>query len=175
MSSQKSLTNIQNLAKKVDLIQVKKELKRIQSTKCRLLKQKGRKDYEIELNKVLREESDWKEVRNLLESKPKPVTKYEQADVDKLDYDETIKALKSIQSKKTLSRWLTDKECDNDEYRSAVKIEKMLLEHKSKNKPVDETQVRKTEVQRIVDVLESSGNLEQTEIIRLLKELTETK
>ena len=55
---------------------------------------------------------------------------YEQTDVDELDYDETIKAIRSIQSKKTLTKWLTTVENDNDEYRKACKIEKMLIERR---------------------------------------------
>jgi len=158
-------------AMKNDLVAVKKELKRIQSVKCRLRKQKGRSDYAEAMAKVLAEENLLAEVRNMLEAKPKTVPSFEQADVDKLDYDETIKALKSIQSKKTLSRWLTTVECDNDEYRNAVRVEKMLLEHKAKNAPVAETQVRKSDVQMIIDTIEQTGQMNQEQVLNLLKQI----
>jgi hypothetical protein len=99
------------------------------------------------------------------------VTQYEQSDVDQLDYDETIKAIRSIQSKKTLSRWLTTIEGDNDEFRSAEKIEKMLIERREQIKPVDENNVRKTEIQTIIDTIQDSGKLSQAKIIELLKNL----
>lgn len=154
-----------------DVLKVASELKRIQSIKCRLKKQKGRADYENEMRNVLAEEQLLKEVRALLEPREKPVTQYEQADVDKLDYDETVKAIRSIQSKKTLSRWLTDVECDNDEYRNAVRIEAMLLEHKKTVQPVDEAYIRKSDLVTIIDTIESSGNVSTERVLELLNSL----
>ena len=94
--------------------EISKELKRVQSVKCRLKKQKGKSDYSTEMSEVLKYEQVLKEARQLLVPREKPVTMYEQSDVDQLDYDETIKAIRSIQSKKTLSKWLTTVEGDND-------------------------------------------------------------
>jgi hypothetical protein len=167
------LKEIEKVANKFDndVEKVKKELKRIQSVKCRLKKQKGKKTYQSEMTEVIRYEQVLKEARQLLEPKEKPVTQYEQADVDQLDYDETIKAIRSIQSKKTLTRWLTTVEGDNDEFRKACEIEKMLIERRNKIKPVDNEFVRKTEVQTIIDTIESSGKLSQEKIVELLKGL----
>ncbi len=150
---------------------VAKELKRVQSIKCRLKKQKGKSTYEAEMTEVIKKEQILKEARQLLDPKEKPVTQYEQADVDQLDYDETIKAIRSIQSKKTLSRWLTTVEGDNDEFRNAERIEKMLIARREIIKPVDENNVRKTEIQTIIDTIEESGELSQEKIVELLKKL----
>lgn len=152
---------------------VAKELKRVQSIKCRLKKQKGKATYESEMSEVLREEQLLKEVRQLLEPKEKPVTMYSKEDVDLLDYDETIKAIRSIQSKKTLSRWLTTVEGDNDEYRKACEIEKMLIERRKSIKPVDNEYVRKSDLQTIIDTIEESGKLSQAKVVELLKGLVE--
>lgn len=170
------MTNLKEVEKKAkelnnDLLEVSKELKRIQSVKCRLKKQKGRSDYEEQMKNVLSEEQLLKEVRQLLDPKEKPVTMYEQEDVDQLDYDETIKAIRSIQSKKTLSKWLTDVEGDNDEYRNACRIEKMLIERRNNIKPVDNEYIRKTDLQTIIDTIESSGQLSQETIVEMLKNL----
>lgn len=168
-----NLKNIEQIANELgnDIEKVQRELKRIQSVKHRLKKQKGRSTYEAEMTEVLKQEQILKEVRNLLEPKAKTVTTFEQEDVDRLDYDETIKAIKSIQSKKTLSRWLTTTECDNDEYRNAVRIEQMLLEHKKQIRPVDETVVRKTDLVTIIETIESNQDLSQDRIVELLKGL----
>ena len=168
-----NLKEIEKIANKFDndVEKVARELKRIQSVKCRLKKQKGKSTYQSEMAEVLRYEQVLKEARQLLEPKEKPVTMYEQADVDKLDYDEIIKAIRSIQSKKTLTRWLTTVEGDNDEFRKACEIEKMLIERRNKIKPVDNEYVRKTEVQTIIDTIESSGKLSQEKILELLKKL----
>ena len=150
---------------------IQKELKRIQSVKCRLKKQKGKSTYEKEMTEVLKYEQILKEAKNLLNPKEKPVTMYDQKDVYQLDYDETIKAIRSIQSKKTLSKWLTDIEGDNDEYRKACEIEKMLIERRNNIKPVDNEYIRKTDLQTIIDTIESSGSLSQEKIVELLKKL----
>ena len=168
-------TNLKEIEKKANELKtsenVARELKRVQSLKCRLKKQKGKATYEAEMAEVLKQEQVLKEVRQLLDPKEKPVTKYEQDDVDQLDYDETVKAIRSIQSKKTLSRWLTTVDGDNDEFRNAERIEKMLIERRETIKPVDENNVRKTEIQTIIDTIESSGELSQEKITELLKNL----
>jgi hypothetical protein len=167
------MTDLKKVEKKANELKtvenVNRELKRIASAKCRLKKQKGRADYSDKMTEILQQEQLLKEVRQLIDPKEKPVTQYEQADVDNLDYDETIKAIRSIQSKKTLSRWLTDADGDNDEFRNAVRIEKMLIARREAIKPVDKNNVRKTEIQTIIDTIESSGKLSQEKIIELLK------
>jgi len=169
------MTNLKKVEEKANELKtvenVNRELKRIQSIKCRLKKQKGKSTYEQEMQEVLKQEQILKEARQLLDPKEKPVTMYEQADVDQLDYDETIKAIRSIQSKKTLSRWLTTTEGDNDEFRNAERIEKMLIARREMIKPVDENNVRKTEIQTIIDTIEDSGKLSQAKIVELLKSL----
>ena len=168
-----NMKEIEKVAEKFgnDLEAVAKELKRVQSLKCRLKKQKGKKTYEEEMTEVVKYEQVLKEVRQLLDPKEKPVTMYTQEDVDQLDYDETIKASRSIQSKKTLTRWLRDVEGDNDEFRKAVEIEKMLIERRESTKPVDNEYVRKTDVQTIIDTIDSSGTLSQEKVVELLKSL----
>ena len=168
-----SLKEIENVAVKFNnsVEDVSRELKRVQSIKCRLKKQKGKSTYEKEMTETLKYEQVLKEVRQLLDPKEKTVTMFEQSDVDLLDYDETIKAIRSIQSKKTLTKWLTTVEGDNDEYRKACEIEKMLIEHREKVKPVDDNEVRKSEIVKIIDTIEESGNLSQEKIVELLKEL----
>lgn len=169
-----NLKNIEQKAEELnnDLEVVKTELKRIQSAKCRLKKQKGRKDYDEEMTKILSEEQLVKEVRQFLDPKEKTVTNYTQTDVDLLDYDETVKAIKSIQSKKTLSRWLTDIEGNNDEYKKACQIEKMLLEHKKTVKPIDnELYIRKTDLATMIEIIECSGDISQERIIEMLKKM----
>lgn len=172
--SANDLKKVEALAGKFnnDVAEVAKELKLVQSKKCRLKKQRRTASWTKEMNDLLAYEEALKEVRQLLNPKEKPVTRYEQADVNKLDFDETIKALKSIQSKKCLSRWLTDTEGDNDEYRSACAIEAMLLEHKKTLQPVDnDLYIRKTDLQTVIDTIESSGKLSQDRIVELLKNL----
>lgn len=154
-----------------DMEEVRKELRKIQSIKCRLKKQKNKPSYETDMTKVLKREQILKEVRNLINPREKFVTEFDQDDVNQLDYDETMKAIKSIQSKKTLSKYLTVNAGDNDEYRNAVRIEEMLLKHKQEVQPVDDEHVRKSDVETIIDTIESSGKLSQEQVVELLKKL----
>lgn len=154
-----------------DLEKVNRELKRIASIKCRLKKQKFRKNYEQEMNEILRQEQVMKEVKALINPTEKFVTDYDKEDVERLDYDETTKALKSIQSKKYHTRWLTPNEGDNDEYRRACQIEQWLQEHRKNLKPIEDTVVRKSDLVTIIDTIKSSGNLSQERIVELLESL----
>ena len=168
-----NLKEVEKVAKEFnnDVMELAKEIKRVQSIKCRLKKQKGKSTYEEEMKEVLSYEQILKEARQLVDPKEKPVTMYTQEDVDLLDYDETIKAIRSIQSKKTLSRWLTSVEGDNDEFRKACEIEKMLIERRNSIKPIDNEYVRKSDLQTIIDTIEESGNLSKEKIVELLKGL----
>jgi hypothetical protein len=132
-----------------DIVRVKRELKRLQSVKCRLKKQKSRADYQSLMTETVQKEQVLKEVRQLLEPKKTAVPEFTQADVDELDFEDTMKAIKSIQSKKCLSQ------NDESEYEKACKVEQMLLEHKKQVKPADETTVKKSEVRAILENLKS--------------------
>jgi hypothetical protein len=146
------------------------ELKRIQSVKCRLKKQKARKDYDSEMRKTLEYEQALKEARSLLTPSKKHVTEFVEDDIKVLDFDETIKAIKSIQSKKCLTKLEKDDPNDCPEYVHACEIEKLLLEHKKQVQPIEDTTVRKTDVKAILEQLESQ-NLSQEAITELLKKL----
>lgn len=154
-----------------DLLEVARHLKSIQSKKCRLKKMSGHSSYQKMMTEILQEEELLKQVRQLLDPKEKPVTMYEQEDVDMLDYDETIKAIRSIQSKKTLSKWLTDEEGNNDEYRNACRIEAMLIERRNSIKPIDNDHIRKSDLQTIIDTIESTHDISKETIVELLKDL----
>jgi hypothetical protein len=165
------MTNVDKILKEFPTMEdIKKELKRIQSVKCRLKKQQFKSTYQDEMTKTLNYEELLKQARTVLDPKEKPVTQYEQDDVNELNYDETIKAIKSIQSKKTLSKYLTEDIETNEEYQNACKIEQMLLEHKKQIKPLDETVVSKRDLQDMIENLEQS-NVSKENIIEMLKNL----
>ena len=168
-----NLKEIEKVAREFnnDVDLVSKEIKRLQSVKCRLKKFKGRSDYDLKMTEVLQQEQVLKEVRSLLDPKEKPVTMYVKEDVDRLDYDETVKALKSIQSKKCLTRWLTEKDGDNDDYKRACQIEDWLNEHKKEVSPIDDAYIRRSDLQTIIDTIKSSGKLSQERILELLESL----
>ena len=168
-----TIKNIEAKAQELnfDVEVVKKELKRVQSAKCIHLKKKGLPNYEQKLAEILAEEQLLKEVRTFIAGHKKTVTTFTQDDVDQLTYDETVKALKSIQSKKSLTKWLTEKEGDNDQYRDACRIEEMLKEHIKQVKPIEDNTVRKSEIQNVIDTIESTGNISIEKVLEMLNEL----
>lgn len=148
------------------LEQIKKELKRLASVKCRLNKQRGKKTYQEEMEKVLEQESKLKELRDTLVQPKKTVTTLTYEDIQELSYEEVQRAIKSIQSKKSNTKWLTPIEGDNDEFRDACRIESMLNERRSELQPTSITIKSK-----LSDILEMSDNLSKDELIEMLKEL----
>ena len=151
-----------------DMNEVKRELKRIASVKSRLKRQRGKSTYEVEMNEVLQYEELLKEVRTLLCGGQKTVPQYTIEDVQSLSYDETIRAIKSIQSKKSLTKWLTPIEGDNDEYRNACRIEQMLRDHKETLQPSGSNSVIKDKLQNILDNQET---LSKDDILSMIQEL----
>ena len=167
------LKNIEQVAKMYNNVEeVKKAIRSLQSRKSRLKKQKSREDYEEKMTEILQQEQLLKEVRDYFEPKKIPVTKMTQKDIELLNYDETIKAIKSIQSKKCLVQHATHNIEDNEEYKKACEIERMLLEHKKNIKPIEETVIRKSDINDLINHLQNQDAEIKTEyVISLLKNL----
>ena len=167
------LKNIEQVAKSyANVEEVKKAIRSLQSRKSRLKKQKSRKDYEELMTEILQQEQLLKEVRDYFEPKTIPVPEMTQKDIELLNYDETLKAIKSIQSKKCLVQHATENIEDNEEYKKACEIEKMLLEHKKKIKPIEETVVRKSDINDLINHLQNQGTKIETKyVIDLLEKL----
>lgn len=146
-----------------DVEEVKKALKSIQSIKCRLKKQKGRSDYEVEMKKVLATEQTLKEIRQYLEPKELTVPTMTSEQIKDLDYNETVRAIKSIQSKKCLNKW----QPEGIEYKSACEIEKLLIEHRKTVQEVPTEQVRKSDIRNLIEDLE---NLKDEDKLKILEE-----
>jgi len=163
-----NMTKIVEESKKYQSLQeVEDALRSIQSKKCRFRKQKERKDYSATMTKILQDEQILKEVKNLYIPEKTKVTKFCQEDINLLNYAETIKAIKSIQSKKCNSQFLLDKA----EFNEACKIEQMLLSHKNTVKPINDNSVEKSKVQDLIKSLENVKDVDKDLVMRKLQEL----
>lgn len=167
------LKNIENYAKSFkDVEEVKKAIRSLQSQKSRLKKQKSRSDYEEKMTEILKQEQILKEVRDYFEPKSIPVPKMTKKDIELLNYEETIKAIKSIQSKKCLVQHMTKNIEDNEEYKKACEIEKMLLEHKQNIKPIEDTVVKKSDINNLINHLkQQDSKIKTSYVIKLLEDL----
>ena len=148
------------------LEQIKKELKRVASVKCRLNKQKGKSTYAEDMRKILEEEEKLKSLRDTLIQPKKTVNTFTYEDIQQLSYEEILKAIKSIQSKKSNTKWLTSIEGDNDEFRNACRIEEMLNERKSQLQPTTVTLKAK-----LTEVLDNSDELSKEELVEMLRSI----
>lgn len=152
--------------------EVKKDLKNLQSIKCRLKKQKAKETYDKEMTEIVKKEQLLKEVRGYFEPKKLTVTTMTLEDVKTLDYDDTIKAIKSIQSKKCNSQYNEGSLEDNTEYQDALRIEKMLQDHKLtlSNRPQDK--VKKSSLNDLINNLENiDDNVSKEYLLEQLKNL----
>jgi hypothetical protein len=163
------LKEIEKASKQFKTIEdVKKALRSVQSQKCRLLKQKEKETYEQDFAKLVLNEQLLKEVRSYMEPKKITVTTMTQEQMSTLTYDETIKAIKSIQSKKCNEQFNPDQ----TEYLKAVQIEQMLLEHKKLVKPIEDTVVQKSKVNDLLNELENlDSKISKEYILEQLKNL----
>ena len=167
------LKNIEKAAKSFSGVEeVKKAIRNLQSRKSRLKKQKSREDYDELMTAILQEEQLLKEVRDYFEPKKTPVTQMTKKDIKQLNYEETIRAIKSIQSKKCLVQHATEDINDNIEYKKACEIESMLLEHKEKIKPIEKKLVKKSDINDLINHLQQQEEKISTKyVISLLKNL----
>ena len=167
------LKNIEAIAKNFkDVEEVKKAIRSIQSQKSRLKKQKSREDYDEKMTEILQQEQLLKEVRDYFEPKAIPVTKMTKEDIELLNYEKTIRAIKSIQSKKCLVQHATADINDNEEYKKACEIERMLLEHKENIKPIEKAVIRKSDINDLIDHLQNQdAKIETKYVISLLEKL----
>lgn len=171
------MTNLTKIAEKAaeldfDLEKVKLGLKRVQSAKCRLKKMKEKPSYETEMREVLAEEQLLKEVRDYIEPKKVTVTTMTLEQIQALTYDETVKAIKSIQSKKCLSQFATKNIEDNVEYQEACRIEEMLKEHRKTVKPIEDNVVKKSNINDLIEQLSNQeSTIDKEYILEQLKNL----
>ena len=119
---------------------VDKEIKRNASVRCRLSKMPGRSDYAIKMAEAEAENELLKAVRAHLKGAVKTVSTLTVEDIAKMDYMAVCSAIRSIQSKKTHTRWADD--CLRDEeglyipgtgeqYKEACRIEALLKERRA--------------------------------------------
>lgn len=165
-----------------DLVQVKKELKRIASMKCRLKKMPGRKTYQEEMTKILQEEQLLKNVRDYLDDPKKNVNNLTWEDISVMGYDEVCKAIRSIQSKKTHTKWAEDCERDEngnyipgtgDSYKEACRIERMLVARRDAIKPISNSEVRKSDLKELLENLRMCSDLDVETCIERIEQFLE--
>jgi hypothetical protein len=156
-----------------DVESVNRELKRIASVKCRIKKMPGRSDFQEKLTAALQYEELLKNVKAYIVGPRKNVNTITQEEVDLLTLDETMKALKAIQCKKTHTKWLTTEPGENDEYREACRIEQMLKDHRDAIAPKRVGKLSKADAMAIIDTVTLGNDMTVDECLEHIKKLIE--
>lgn len=152
-----------------NMVEVNKALKRIASVKCRLKAAPGRADFQANLTACLQEEELLKNVRAYLTEPRKTVNDLDAADIEAMDYDEVCKAIRSIQSKKTHTKYADD--CERDEhglfipgtgamYQEACRIEEMLKERRDVLQPEGTVRFTKARLRELIATLRLCSDLD---------------
>lgn len=152
-----------------DIIEVNKALKRVASVKCRLKSAAGKPSFNEDMTRCLQEEQLLKHVKGYLSEPHKTVSNLTAEDIANMDYDEVQRALNSIRSKKTHTRWAED--CMKDEnglfvpgtgamFKEACRIEEMLKERKYELKPAGSTSFTKAALRELIANLRLCSDLD---------------
>lgn len=139
---------------------VNRELRKIATIKCRVKKSPGRSDFQENLTNILQKEELLKNVKSYLSGPRKTVFNLTQEEIDVMDIEEVIRAIKSIQSKKTHTKWQTTNPGDNDEYREACRVENMLKARRAQLEP------------KVTGVMSRVKLLAYLEVLRICDDLT---
>lgn len=165
-----------------DLIEVNKALKRVASVKCRLKAAAGKPTFNEDMTRCLQEEQLLKHVKGYLTEPRKTVNNLTVDDVEAMNYDEVCKAIRSIQSKKTHTKWADD--CKKDEdglfipgsgdaYKEACRIESMLLERRQVLKPVGTTGFSKAALRELIAELRLCSDIDATTVLDRIESFLE--
>lgn len=142
-----------------------KAIKAVQSRKCNLKKKKFLADYEVKMAAILAEEEVLKEAKNLVAPREKFVTDYTLEDVKELDYERTMRAIKSIQSA------TCNNQGDPEKYEKYKNIEAMLLEHKAEVKPLEDGVIRKNDLRTVIEAIRTAGEVSTEKVLEMLENL----
>lgn len=170
------MTNIdmtQVIAKAAELnnsiIELNKALKRVASAKTRLNHAPGLPDYNVKMAAILQEEQLLKNVRAYLTEPRKTVNDLTSEDIAAMNYDEVCKAIRSIQTKKTHTKYAED--CKKDEnglfipgsgamFLEACRIEDMLKERREELNPTGSAKFSKALLMELIATLRICSDLD---------------
>lgn len=163
--------DIINKATELDnsMVNVNKALKRVASVKCRLNHAPGKATFQAEMAACLEEERLLKAVRDYLTEPRKTVNNLTADDIANMDYDEVCKAIRSIQSKKTHTKWADD--CEKDDagmfipgsgaaYKEACRIEELLKTRRDELQPESSKRITKAAMLEFVDTMRNDPALD---------------
>lgn len=151
------------------VVELNRALKRVASAKTRLNHSPGLPDYNAKMAAILAEEQLLKNVRSYLTEPRKTVKDLTAEDIAAMDYDEVCKAIRSIQTKKTHTKYAED--CKKDEnglfipgsgamYQEACRIEDMLKERREELQPMGTVRFSRSALRELINNLRLCSDLD---------------
>ena len=152
-----------------NMVNLNRALKRVASAKTRLNHSPGLPDYNEKMAAVLQEEQLLKNVRAYMTEPRKTVNDLTAEDIATMNYDEVCKAIRSIQTKKTHTRYAED--CRRDDngmfipgtgamYLEACRIESMLKERREELAPMGTVRFSKSALRELIATLRVCSDLD---------------
>lgn len=149
-------TPAQALAEFPSVDALNRELKRTASARCRYGKDFRKKDLVPAIEAY---EEVLRAAKAQLAPAKKGVPSLTADDIAGLDYDETCAAIRSIQSKKSNTKYLSAKPGDNDAYRAACEVEAMLKAHRDELDPTRGGTVKKSVLAALIERAEAGEDI----------------
>lgn len=129
------------------LAEIDKKLKSLSTKKSRLQPLKKLPSTINKIADILLEAEELRLEKARIKAPRKTFTTLTQADVDLLDYEETLRALESIRSKKSNTRNYEDQ----TSFLEATEIEQMLLERRTAIQPTERISLKFSEIQELLE------------------------
>lgn len=153
------------------IVELNRALKRVASAKTRLNHSPGLPDYNVKMAAILQEEQLLKNVRAYLTEPRKTVNDLTADDIANMNYDEVCKAIKSIQTKKTHTKYAEDCRKDDNgmfipgsgaKFMEACRIEGMLKERREELQPTGSAKFSKALLMELITTLRLCSDLDAT-------------
>lgn len=151
----------------LDLDEINRRIRNIQSIKSKLKKQKTLSNYNYQMNLILQKEQILKEIRNFVKPEKIRATQITENNVKTLNLVETQKALKSLQSKKTHTKNYSD----NSEYLETCEKEQILIKHRQYLQNSNNSKLSVKDISDVINTLESLDNFDKENVLTILNNL----
>lgn len=151
--------------------EVKRLIANLQNKKCLDKKKRavGKCD-NAEIEDCIKAIDKLQDVKSYLEPKKKTAMSLTVEEISKLTYQEVEKAIKSVQSKKTMAGYIEDEEERNRVYTEVIRQEELLKEHRYEVAPLDENVIRKSTINDLIRTVETMDITKQ-QVLDMLEDL----
>lgn len=151
--------------------EVKRLIQNLQNRKHLLKKKKAvGKCAQTDVDECIKAIDRLQDVKLYLEPKKKTAMSLTQAEIDLLSYVEVEKAIKSVQTKKTMSSLIEDEVEREKVYEEVLAQEALLKAHRNEVAPLDDNVIRKSTVSDFISTVEAL-DITKEQVLEMLADI----